>query len=569
MQRSMMCVVLTVGIFTSTLWAYSGGSGTADDPYQIAIPEDLIELGNEPNNYDKHFVLTADIDLSGYAFERAVIAPDVNDDDSGYQGTEFTGPFDGQGYVIRHLNIKGVDYLGLFGCCASDARISNLGLEAVDVTSVGDQVGGLVGNNSGTITSCYSTGSVSGNGYVRTREGESDISTQIGGLVGDNSGTITSCYSAGTVFGYECTGGLVGRNSGAIASCHSTGAISGYECAGGFVGRNSGTIMSSYSTGTVDAASVYYYYHRVGGLVGDNSGTITSCYNTGSVSAVGGHVYVGGLVGRNYQGVITSSFNTGSVRGYYDVGGLVGGNSGAIEASYSTGDATGHSSVGGLVGCNDRSGGRTGGTVHYGTIMSSYSSGTISGSSSVGGLVGSNYADYFNTPGPTIMSSFWDMETSGRSASDGGIGLMTAEMQTASTFLNAGWDFVGESENGPNDVWKMADGLDYPRLGWEPYDGQVTVELGQTFPVTLESNPSTGYSWEWIDDPNSIVEQVGQAEFISRETDDPFTIGAGGWEVFTFQAVSPGQMTLELVYRRPWEESTEPLKTFSLHVTVP
>lgn len=42
---------------------YGGGSGTAEDPYQIATAQDLILLGESPDDYDKHFVLTADIDL--------------------------------------------------------------------------------------------------------------------------------------------------------------------------------------------------------------------------------------------------------------------------------------------------------------------------------------------------------------------------------------------------------------------------------------------------------------------------------------------------------------------------
>ncbi len=42
---------------------YSGGSGTADDPYQIATAADLMALGRTPTDYDRHFVLTADIDL--------------------------------------------------------------------------------------------------------------------------------------------------------------------------------------------------------------------------------------------------------------------------------------------------------------------------------------------------------------------------------------------------------------------------------------------------------------------------------------------------------------------------
>jgi len=44
-------------------------------------------------------------------------------------------------------------------------------------------------------------------------------------------------------------------------------------------------------------------------------------------------------------------------------------------------------------------------------------------------------------------------------------------------------------------------------------------------------------------------------------------VGAGGWEIFRFKAVNAGHMTLELVYHRSWEDA-EPLKTFSIQVTV-
>ena len=48
----------------------------------------------------------------------------------------------------------------------------------------------------------------------------------------------------------------------------------------------------------------------------------------------------------------------------------------------------------------------------------------------------------------------------------GGIGLTTAQMQTTTTFLDAGWDFVGETANGTADIWCMPPG-DYPHLSWE------------------------------------------------------------------------------------------------------
>ena len=59
------------------------------------------------------------------------------------------------------------------------------------------------------------------------------------------------------------------------------------------------------------------------------------------------------------------------------------------------------------------------------------------------------------------------METSGQSNSDGGIGKTTAEMKTENTFTDAGWDFVGETENGSEDTWWIKEGLDYPRLWWQ------------------------------------------------------------------------------------------------------
>ena len=301
-----------------------------------------------------------------------------------------------------------------------------------------------------------------------------------------------------------------------------------------------------------------------GGLVHENYGSITNSYSTGSVN---GSWDVGGLVGAN-RGTVTACYSTGAVDGGDHVGGLVGSNAGGhIAFCYSTCIVAGNMRVGGLVGDNS-----------YGYVVQSYSAGPVSGpaDAEVGGLLGGsewecvkswNGGKCYSTS--VVTQSFWGLEASSQATSAGGEGRTTAEMQTASTFLEAGWDFVGETANGPNDVWKIAEGLDYPRLWWEPYDGRVTVVLGQVFTVTLESNPSTGYRWEWVDHQDSIVEQMGQAQFKPCETGDPPLVGAGGWESFDFKAVKQGQMTLKLAYRRPWEEGVEPLKTCSLQVAVP
>ena len=102
----------------------------------------------------------------------------------------------------------------------------------------------------------------------------------------------------------------------------------------------------------------------------------------------------------------------------------------------------------------------------------------------------------------------------------------------------------------------------------EDYGSQVELEQGQILLVTLESNPTTGYGWEVAEIQESILEQLGDAEFKQSETGEPPLVGAGGWEIFRFKAISAGQMTLKLGYRRPWEEGVEPIDTFSIDVVV-
>lgn len=93
---------------------------------------------------------------------------------------------------------------------------------------------------------------------------------------------------------------------------------------------------------------------------------------------------------------------------------------------------------------------------------------------------------------------------------------------------------------------------------------QVELQKGQALVITLESNPTTGFMWEVVELEESILRQIGEAEFQSESE----AVGAGGTETFRFEAVKAGQMALKLVYHRPWEEDVEPLETFSLQVMV-
>ena len=213
----------------------------------------------------------------------------------------------------------------------------------------------------------------------------------------------------------------------------------------------------------------------VGGLCGENyCGTIMNCYVMVSVN---GDYALGGLCGRNYEGTITNCYATGWITGDYDLGGLCGRNYGTITGCFATGAiGSGQGYLGGLCGYNDGTiincyamgdvnggddGYRIGGLCGFNNDMIThcYATGVVTGRTYVGGLCGRNYYG-------TIVSCFWDVESSGLSVSEGGVGLTTYEMTYANSFLDAGWDFVGETINGPNDIWTIKEGVDYPQFVW-------------------------------------------------------------------------------------------------------
>ena len=364
---------------------YGGGTGEPNDPYLIYTTEHMNAIGAEPNDWDKHFKLMADIDLSGYSYDRALIAPDMNTSELGIQGTPFTGIFDGNGQTISDLTIAGGYYLGLFGYVGREGEIKDVGVVDANITGTGTYVGSLVG-------------------YL-------------------SYGNIVRCYAEGdTVHGHGTVGGLVGRIQwGTITNCHSSTNVSGGNDVAGLVGQNYG-------------------------------GALANCYSTGSAI---GDQWIGGLVGRN---------------GFY----------GEIVNCYAAGNITGNKYVGGLVGINPHR------ESSLGWIRNCYSVGRVTGSAYVGGLVGSNSGG--------VEFSFWDIETSGQDWSDGGTGKTTAEMQTASTFLEAGWDFVDENTNGTEDIWSICEGTNYPGFVWQIPVGDFVCPDG----ITIDD--FMFFMEHWLDD---------------------------------------------------------------------
>jgi hypothetical protein len=265
-------IFLIVTLFSFSAFAkYSGGSGEPNTPYQIADVNDLMTLANDTNDYNKCFILTADIDLDtkNQIFTTAVIAPDDTDPLSGgFQGTAFTGIFDGNGKKIMNLRIDTAgaenDYLGLFGQighASPAAQVKNLGMVNAVITGGTNSynLGGLCGINLGTISNCYASGSEYGDGFL-------------GGLCAENSGTISNCCADGKVTSNSWAGGLCGSNSGTISNCYTSGSVSGILDIGGLCGSNWGTISNCYATGNVTG-----YIHK-GGFCGDNNWSVTGCF---------------------------------------------------------------------------------------------------------------------------------------------------------------------------------------------------------------------------------------------------------------------------------------------------
>ena len=133
-----------------------------------------------------------------------------------------------------------------------------------------------------------------------------------------------------------------------------------------------------------------------------------------------------------------------------------------IADCYSTGPVSGDDIVGGLVGFNYI---RSLAPISYDhrEIANCYSAGNVTGNERTGGLVGSKNGDRTG-----VVGSFWSVETSGQVNSEGGTGTTTVRMQTGSMFISSGWDFVGETINGTDDIWWINEGQDSPRLWWEP-----------------------------------------------------------------------------------------------------
>ena len=242
------------------------GSGTENDPYQISTAAQLKRFrnivngtGGQTQNLGACAVLTKDIDLGNEAW-----TPIGKDNDNAYTGT-----FEGQGHTISGLNISSnLTYVGLFSA-VKDGTIRNLTVEGnVSSNSSGGAAGGIVGCAlNATIENCSNHCNVAGNssdvaGGIAgfNIEGAKIIDCYnvgkitlnklvIGGIAGNNSGTISNCYNVSTLPDEPAVGQIVGDNFGTVENCYYLNTANNQA-----VGNFAGTVTNTTSKSAEDFA---------------------------------------------------------------------------------------------------------------------------------------------------------------------------------------------------------------------------------------------------------------------------------------------------------------------------
>ena len=322
---------------------FDGGSGTKDDPYQIATAEQLAKLASEVNSgvpeqthSGEYFKLTAPIDLSGKRWIPI-----------GYGNASskaFSGYFDGNNQVITGLYVdeRGNNVCaGLFGVvvavsdetvlknfCIENATIyagnSTDASASPDIYGAGVLVGSLttMGGSRATfvgVENCQGTGQVESRMYAggligdASRAHVSDCSADVsvtgkcvsGGFVGNVfQGSYKNCTAKGSVSGGWGTGGFAGSvfeydDSVEIEHCASYGDVTANNWnTGGFVGYlENGKVSDSVSYGNV-TNTVTNWKPKTGGFSGTNTnGNIQNCSAAGVVTGSHPTIAPGGFIG--------------------------------------------------------------------------------------------------------------------------------------------------------------------------------------------------------------------------------------------------------------------------------
>lgn len=287
---------LAILLIFALLLSLAAPVGAAGSRITIRTPKDLVELSRRCSldswSRGKTVVLSADLDLSDVEFSSI---------------PTFGGTFDGQGYTISGLTITGSGNVrGLFRYLQSGGVVQNVSLEVtIEPTDLQDSLGGLVGNNRGSVRNCTVTGSIQGE-------------TNIGGIIGVNesSGKIINSTFSGSVTGEHYVGGIAGQNLGSILQCVNQGKINTVAVEGE-------ADLEDLDSRPLNSTENLPACTDIGGITGFSTGVLQSCKNTGPVGYEHVGYNVGGIAGRQ-SGYLNGCTNQGVILGRKDVGGIAG-----------------------------------------------------------------------------------------------------------------------------------------------------------------------------------------------------------------------------------------------------
>lgn len=339
------------------------------------------------------------------------------------------------------------------------------------IVSGRDNVGGILGKNSGTNVSNVANAS-----KVTGEAGNGETSDFVGGLVGDNEGNIDNGRNNGEITGNNYVGGLVGANGKDSTLTNlvndESAAIIGDNYVGGIAGTNEGTISAENQDNLINRGTITGQKY-VGGVAGENIGTIEYIKNDidlivrdplqeamyfGGVAGVNGRVNQDGSVIKDkdgnvlYKGTITSATNQANIvapKADY-VGGIVGWNTAAGDlegmGNSNEGRVEGASHVGGVAGKNDAD---IAGTVA--SMVGIENSGVvIAHNGGAGGIFGENTGDieYVEITNKGIVSGSDSKDDNGTDGTGGIFGVNSGDVQYSSMKNEIGGQVMGTQNVG-------------------------------------------------------------------------------------------------------------------------
>lgn len=316
-KKQLLVILATIVLSFSAFAQFSGGSGTANDPYRISTREDFLAISSNSNNLSKYYIQTADIvlgDLGTLPANNAII-----------NGT-FSGTYDGGGHSISYsVKFEGSvakESFGLFEEVRGTIKNLRITSSSAMLSGTGKDMNiglicGLLCSN-GVITDCHVTGNINSTvtPYNDNNELENGAGSDAGLIAGQSLGKIKYSSGTGNVVGVGYAGGLVGQlndrwrqyqetnystNNGEIIGCSFVGSVTALKPHGDYDINND---MGNFAGG-------------ICGLVSNGNATneISLSYANATVVSDGGKAY--GLAHFSNKAENSNNSNYGSYGDIY------------------------------------------------------------------------------------------------------------------------------------------------------------------------------------------------------------------------------------------------------------